>query len=167
MLQVFIEILSDVVESIYQNGIQENVLSNGRRMASAITVMCCFHKIIPKVLKFDDILPATIVQLVSMLRLMPDVQNELCEDWSHLKLLINPAFQKVICEAVQGFIMHISHTQHFSQRGWMFAIPLLHFLHDVSQPFQQDELDPRKIPWKDSIIGFSGIRSTTHDLEIE
>lgn len=160
-LQVFVEVLCDVVDKLYHIDIQGNEILNGKRLVSVITVILCFDKIIPKVINFQDIPFEHIVQVVSMLRLMPDVQNKRCNDWTFLDPFIHNNFRRETCEAVLSFVGQLSHQKHFSRNEWLFAIPLVHFLHRKS-PFQARELDPEKIRWKDDIIGLNGIRSRTY-----
>lgn len=95
-----------------------------------------------------------------MLRLIPDVENRACIDWEILEAFIYD--RKVTSEAVLSFVVHLSHKKHLLQNEWLFAVPLVHFLCQRSQPFEE------KIQWnvKDNIIGWDGIRSRTYDSTI-
>lgn len=167
LLQVFIELLGGVVDVLYQNSIQENLspVFNGMNLVSVITIIRCFDEIIPKL---DNIPLNTVIQLVYMLRLVPEVQNKKCYDWAYLELYIEDSCRKVTSEAVLRFVLQLSHKKHLSQNEWLFAVPLVHFLYKISLPFEERELDPCKLRWKDedrNIIGWSGIRSDTYDSE--
>ena len=92
---------------------------------------------------------------------MPDPIQRRCLDWEYLQTMIPPTFQKTVYEAVLGFTMDLSHTEYLSQPSWLYSVPLVHLLHGTIQPFQELCLDPSKVPWEDTLISLSTIRSKT------
>lgn len=135
-----------------------NAIDNGRRILSAIVIICCLNKMVSRCIKLADIPSDRVATLLSMLRVMPDMQNRKCEDWDYVKSFTE-SFRKEAFESVLALTVHLSHTKYFSIPDWMYAIPVVHFLKPVAVPFQEIELDPRKIPWVDKLIDLQTIRS--------
>ena len=138
-------------------------LSNGKRIASAITLMICFCKVAGNV---EAIPSEHIKALVSLLRLMPDTQKQICADWNFLNGVLPPAYKRIAFDAVYKFILHYSHHALLSQPEWLFALPLAHFLNSASEPFQQIEHDPRSIPWEDKTFDSEKIRDLIKDKQL-
>ena len=155
------EYLYSIVEDLFYADVNNNARNNGSRMASAVTVICCLHKLMPKGVKIDaDHLSA----LLSMLRLMPDTQTRKCIDWEYLLNLIPASFKKVVCESIFELIDMQSSTKFLSQLDWLFAIPVFHLLQGVL-PFQDIELTPKAIKWQDDKINLGRVKSYTYSSD--
>lgn len=142
-----------------------DISENGRRIASVLTIMCCFHGMISRRVKIDQIPLEAVSDMLLMLRLMPQLNKNKCNDLDHLSHLIsNKNFMKVVCHSILDFIVHLSHSQYLKQPQWLYSVPLLHLLNGKVKPFQKIELNPSEIPWKDREIGLSKIRSETYGL---
>ncbi len=123
-----------IVEKLYET--RGNPSNNGRRMASAITVMCCFQKLMPKGVKIDT---EHLVALLSMLCLMPDVQSRRCDDWNYVMELIPSSFREVVFNSIYELTNILINTKYLAQPEWLFSLPVMHFLRGVSKPFQETE----------------------------
>jgi hypothetical protein len=156
--------LFETVKILYQTDIKQNPLSNGKRMASAIAVLCCFHQIF---LKAENIPSEIIKALLSMLRLMPDIQNEkVCIDWDYVIKLIPETLKRSAFEAVQAMIVILSKKDPF-QPEWLFSVPTMHLLYGNVQQFQHIVTDPRAINWKDhNMINLPGVKEILKHKEI-
>lgn len=159
---MFIDILGGVVDALYLASKEDpSPISNGRRLISVIVIILCFEEIFANL---ENIPFETIIQLVFMLRLRPDVKHRTCDDWQFLKLHIHDTHKKVIREAILHFVQQLSIKKHLLQNEWLFAVPLVHFLHEMSQPFQEEQ---HAIEWKaKNVIGWRGIKSKTYDSEM-
>ena len=152
----------EIVETLYQCDVQQNALLNGKRMASALTILCCFNRI---VLKLDSIPLEHIVALLSMLHLMPDSKKLQCADWDHVSSLLPETLKGRALDAVHRCVVHLSHQKHFDP-VWLFALPVVHFLKGSSRPFQPIECNPRNIPWGDKFIGSGFVKNLIKDKEL-
>ena len=159
--------LLDIVEMLCLVEINENPITNGKRMLSAIVIICCLDAMIPNCIEHSHISPDRISALLSLLRLLPDVQNQRCADWEYLKAYIPEAFQKKASDAVLAFTLHLNHTEYFILPDWMFAIPVIHFLRSTSVPFQEIEFNPEKIPWRDKLLGLDDVRSRANNKDVK
>ena len=159
--------LLDIVEKLCLVGVNGNSAINGKRMLSAIITACCLHEMCPKFIKLSDVPPDHVSALLSLLRLMPDVQNQKCVDWEYARAYIPDTFVKAASSAVLALTVHLSHTEYFNLPDWMFAIPVIHFLRTDSVPFQEIEYDPKKIPWRDRLLGLEGVRSQTNNRDMK
>lgn len=156
--------LIEIVEVLYQHDIKRNVPANGKRMASALTIVCCFFKIFART---ENIPSEYISALLSLLQLMPDVENQVCIDWDHVNELLPGTMKVTAFDATHRLILHLSHDKHFTKPEWLFALPVLHFLNGKSQPFQPIEYKPQEIPWGDRIIGLGYVKNLIRDKDIE
>ena len=154
--------LLDIVEQLYDRNIQGSAMVNGRRMLSAVIIACCLHEMIPGCIRLSDIHHQHLRLLLSLFYLMPNVQDQKCDDWDYLIALIPTSFRKAASESVLALTVHLSHVKYFDLPDWLFAIPVIHFLR-VCNPFHKFELNPRRIPWGDKLIGLQSIRSKTHN----
>ena len=154
--------LLSITNDLYSYAV-DNAQKNGRRMSSILTILCSLYAIIPKYAKMEKIPYSCISQLLSMLRLMPDVDKRECVDYDYLIQLIPGRFRKVARESLIGFILHLSHTKLFRVPQWLYSIPLGHFLYEASKPFEGFNLDPKKIQFEDKYLGFKHIKSETSD----
>ena len=95
--------------------------------------------------------------------MMPDISQKTCEDWNFLKGFIPESFRKTAGVALYDFIHHQiqSLSKHFDQPSWLFAIPIAHFMSQASKPFQELQLDPRRIEWGDPIIDLATVKKKT------
>ena len=156
--------LFEIEEKLYGMNIQQSADANGRRMASVLTIICCLYKIATKV----DVIPFEhAAALLSMLRLMPDALNEVCIDWDFVnELLPKTSRIEMAFAATHSIVVHLSHNKHFNKPEWLFALPVLHFLNESSEPFQTIEYNPRAIPWGDKIIALGYVKDFIEDREI-
>ena len=144
-----------IVEILHNTEIKKDSIGNGKRMASAIAIMCCF----PHIVKKDESIPSQHVKsLLSMLRLMPSSHNK-CTDWDTVSKLIPATMKRDAIEAVKAAIVTLSHREGLFQPEWLFALPDLHFLSETVQPFQPPEHNPRAIQWGDRVILLGRVRN--------
>ena len=160
-LQALGDSILEIMDVLYEIDTKMHPAQNGRKMASAITLMCFFNE----TKKVDEITTENIKALLSMLRLQPDVDNQKCSDWDILNELIPNSFRKAASDSVLAFIKHLSKDD-FLKPEWLFAIPVVHFLCGNS-PFQSVEYDPHGIPWVDKIIGLATVRTSTKGKTLE
>lgn len=137
-------------------------------MSSVLVIMCCIHKMAPKYVKLNKIDPNIISELLLMLSLNPEPLLKRCDDWSYLLNLLHnkDSFKKNIYDSLREFIIILSHEHHLMKPEWLFSLPLLHLLREQIQPFQELELNPQKIPWKDDEINLGSIKNKTYDKDI-
>ncbi len=161
MINFLLSIIMKLVEKK-----METPLENGRRMLSVITIMCCIWRMVSGHIKFNDLLDHHTMHLVlSMLRLKPDQEQKRCIDWEYLDKNIPTEFKKESYASVQMFINELSHARPLSTPQWLYAIPVMHFLNGVSEPFQGFEFDPRKVPFEDKLIGLRAVREKTYHTD--
>lgn len=139
--------------------------ANGNRMSSVVILLCCLHQI--KELKVELLPWENVSALLSMLRLMPEVSNHNCLDWDQLKKLIPDSFREKACEAIRVIAVHLGRAKHFDYYQWLFALPVVHFLHRSSTPFQGLEFNPRAIQWEDKLLELGTIRKNIKDKEFK
>ena len=154
--------LFEIVEALYHTDIKQNPLSNGKRIASAIAVICCFHHIF---LKAEDIPSEIITALLSMLQLMPDIQNKRCADWDYVIKLIPETLKESAFKAIQAMIVNLSKKDPFEPE-WLFSLPIIHFLDGNVQQFQPVVANPRAINWEDRMINLPSVKDTLQHKEI-
>lgn len=154
--------LFEIVETLYEINVNQNVDLNGKRMVSALTVLCCFHRV---VLKMESIPFELVVALLSMLKPMPDTKSLQCADWDHVNALLPETMKKTACDAIHRSIVHLCQYKHLSSPEWLFALPVFHFLNGTSKPFLPIERNPRAIPWGDRVIGLGLVRNLIRDKE--
>jgi hypothetical protein len=159
-----INYLFGIIEALFKTDVKQNATANGKRMASALTIACCFHKV---VIEKKWSIPFEIVAaLLSMLRLMPDAEIQRCIDWDVVNELLPATIRKAAYDATHSLIIYLSHNRHFLQPAWLFALPFLHFLKGTSQPFRTIACRPQDIPWGDQVIGLRQIKDLIKDTEI-
>ena len=160
--------LLDIVEQLCCKKVEGNVMVNGKRMLSAIVIICCLHDMTPKCISMESIPPQHLCLLLSLLCLMPDVKHQKCEDWDYLIALIPKSFRKTAYESVLALTIHLSHIKYFDLPDWLFAVPVVHFLKpNACKPFHEVEYNPRRIPWGDKLIGLQTIRSETSNSTVQ
>lgn len=158
--------LFEVSEEIY--GRKPTQTNNARRMSSVVVLLCCLHQmIIYKELEVERLPWDKVSVLLSMLRLMPEVLSQDCFDWVQLQKFIPDSFREEACEAIRVVAVHLSRAKQFDYYQWLFALPVVHFLHGSSRPFQELEFDPRAIQWEDKLLQLGTIRKTTRDKEFK
>ena len=143
----------------------KDAIHNGQRMSSAIVIMCCLQEMIPKCIPIFDIPSESIASLLSLLSLMPDMHHRKCADWDYMITLIPDSYRKTAYESVLALTVHLSHTTYFAFPDWLYAIPVVHFLKNTSQPFKAIELNSEQIPWGDKLIGLESIRSHNNNTK--
>ncbi len=153
-----VDFLFNIVEELSKINI-EDVISNGKRMSSAIVIICCLVGI-----TINDNYYCQISKLFSLLCMMPDVAHKTCEDWKVLIGFIPESFRTTASVAMYTFINRQIRllNKPFSHPSWLFAIPVAHFLRQVSEPFQKLQLDPRKIEWGDSFIDLATVKKKNY-----
>ena len=153
--------LLQVMEDLYKVPCT-SVHQNGRRMASVLSVMLCFHYLISKYVKMDTIKLDKIALMVSMLKISPDVEQRKCPDYDYVNAMMQPQDKKPLAEAILHFCNQLHHETSFGKIEWLYAIPLLHFLQGVGQPFGNPELDPHEMKWGDASLGLRSLRQKTY-----
>lgn len=137
---------------------------NGRRIASIVVVIYCFHQLYPHYLKLENILTHT-SSFLSMLALKPDLEGKKCLDFDYVLDLIDPNCREKVAEAISDLCRHLAHHKMLRNPEWLYALPLLHFLKKDSSPFQIQELNPEKMRWGDKYLGLGPVRSMAYDQE--
>ena len=138
---------------------------NGRRIVSVIAVICCFHQLIPRHLRIEDVKLNYIATILLMLALKPVVEHKKCIDFDFVLDLIDPNSRKSVAEAISSFCTHLAHSRTLQNPEWLYAVPLLHFLRKDSSPFQIPEINPEKIQFGDKNLGLATVRSKTYDKQ--
>lgn len=158
-----IEHMLSIVSELHSYDI-DNASFNGRRIASVLTIMCSLYALIPRYTLLESISYKSISQMLSMLRLMPDMHHKRCLDYEYLiqSDLIPEYYWVVVKETLYGFVSHLSHKKFFQAPEWLYSIPLGHFLAGISYPFKEFNLDPERIEFGDRLFGFASIRSETN-----
>lgn len=163
-----LKFLMDIAVQLIRMDIKGNVILNGRRMLSAIIVICCLHELTPKTIKHLSDIPSDLISaLLSLLCLMPDLDRRKCADWNYLTTFIPDSLRKKVSDAILAFVVHLSHTKYFDLPDWLFAVPIVHFLRKITTPFQDLETNPKKISWGDRLIGLQGVKSFVNDRKDE
>ncbi len=142
-------------------------LENGRRMLSVITIMCCISRMVTRNTRFDYLLEehSSASLFLSILRLWPDQEHKRCIDWKYLDKNIPTEFKKQSYASVQMFINDFSHAELLAKPEWLHAIPVMHFLKGVSKPFQEFEFDPKKVPFRDTLIGLGAVKGKIYNMD--
>ncbi len=162
-----IDFLLSIVNQLAERKI-ETPLENGRRMLSVITIMCCIWKMVLSNIKFNYLLDHSSMSLfLRMLHLWPDQERKRCIDWEYLDKNIPAELKKESCYSIQIFIKELSsHADPLSKPEWLYAIPVMHFLKGVSEPFQEFNFDPKEVPFGDTLIGLGAVRGKTYNRDI-
>ena len=137
-------------------------LQNGRRMASVLSLMLCFYHLYPTYINMASFNVDEIALMISMLRISPDVRQRQCVEYDYVNKMIQPQDKKHIADTILMFCNQLHHTTFFVKIQWLYAIPLLHFLQGVSQPFGIPELNPHEMKWGDLSLGLYNLRQQTY-----
>lgn len=149
--------LLDITKKLFFVKVEGNPGHNGKRMASAITIICCIQKNRINI-ELNDV-----SALLEMLRLMPDIQSSKCIDWEYVNELIPKEFKATVAEYVCIMANSLCRKLYFSQPEWLYAMPVLHFLCGVSVPFQNVVLTSTEIPWESKLIELGKVKSQTYE----
>ena len=93
------------------------------------------------------------------------MEGKKCFDFYYVLDLIEPNCRKAVAVAISGFCMYLAHHKTLQYPGWLYAVPLLHFLREDSSPFEMPELDPERMRWGDKNLGLGFVRSMAYDQE--
>ena len=156
-MQVLVDYLLNITRKIFFIEVQGNPGLNGKRMASALAIICCIRKNRINI-ELNDA-----SALLEMLRLMPDVQSSKCIDWEYVNELIPKKFKASVAEYVRTMANSLCQKKHFSLPEWLYAMPVLHFLCGVSSPFQEVLLSSTEIPWGSKLIELGKVKSHTYE----
>ena len=137
-------------------------LQNGKRLASVLSLILCFHFLITKYAKMDTICLDDIAIIVSMLRIFPDVQQRKCPDYDYVDKMMQPQERKSIADLILKFCNQLQQKTFFGKIAWLYAIPLLHFLQGVSQPFGNPVLDTHEMECSYANLRLHKLRQQTH-----
>lgn len=135
---------------------------NGSRMASVITVICCFSNMIPSCLRIEHLEIDLIAVMLSMLVMMPDLPREQCKDWNVVSALIPKTSKQAVASNLFGFCTYLARNRNIIKPEWVYVIPLIHFLREQSVPFGNPQLDPEKIKWTDQHFDLGYVKSRTY-----
>ena len=141
----------------------DSALDNGKRISSVLSIIMCFHHLIPNHFKMSAFKGKDIADMLSMLILHPNVEKKKCLDYDHVSKTIKPEMKKTLTDAIVSFCNQLHHSTGLSQLQWLYAVPLLHFLQGVSQPFGKPELDPQNIQWSDPYLGLNTLRQRVYN----
>lgn len=141
-----------------------SVEDNGRRMASALTIVFCFYILIPKPLRMDLIPFEYIEKIFYLLFLRPDIDHLTCMDLDFVLSLIPPTNRKEVSDAIIGFSVQLSHHKLLNSPQWLYAIPLIHFLRGTLKPFQKLPCDLHNTTWADKYLGLGHVRKSTNEM---
>ena len=152
-----LEIMKKLHELTYSSA-----LENGKRMASVLSIMLCFHYLIPKYVQMESFNDDEIAMMVSMLEVFPHKKRRECLEYDYVNKMIQPKEKKQIADTILAFCNQLHHKTRFAKIQWLYAIPLLHFLQEVCQPFDNLELDPNEMKWGDASLGLYNLQQNTY-----
>ena len=137
---------------------------NGKRMASALTILVTLDLLIPSIFTIDRVDFKVTELLFTLLCPRPDCDKQTCRDLDLVLSLIPKDSKKLVCDALGNFCRELSHKRHLNSPHWLYALPLFHFLRDPElKPFHRILCDPREVPWVDTSLGLGTVRSATRD----
>lgn len=167
-LQTMIDWLLTVMRGLQQEP-HDSWVDNGRRMVSVLSIIMCFYNLMQQHLKMDILINEDIALMLSMLTIHPDVSQRLCLDFAYVCQCIKPPgpVKKSLADATVSFCIHLHHKTLLNTPQWLYAVPVLHFFQGVSQPFEKDELDPKKMKWGDSSLDLCDLRQQTYDGDVK
>lgn len=142
-------------------------LENGKRMASVLSIMLCFDHLIPKHIKMSSFKNEDIADMLSMLTLCPDMEKKKCPDYDYICQVLETEAKTTLTERIILFCNQLHHNTYLNQPKWLYAVPLLHFLQGVSQPFKSLELDPKKMIWGDTSLGLRTLRENVYNGSVK
>ena len=139
--------------------------SNGRRMASALTIIFCVYKLTQDHPKMSKMSLECTQMLLSFLYLWPDLEHCTCSDLEFVYTLIPKINRTDVSKAVANFCLKLSHHMFLKSPQWLYAIPLVHFLSGTSKPFQKLSCDPKEIKWSDRSLKLDYVRKYRDDKQ--
>lgn len=150
--------LMEIVDILYKTEVNHNT-SNGKRIVSVLALMCCFKALVYK----PADLPAEYIKAqLSMLRVLPQTQEEHCVEWNIIKESLPETMRSSALDAIR---MYIQRSNQSDSLVWLFALPITHFLRGM-MPFHPMEYNPRKIQWGDDSLSLSYVRSLNKDKDL-
>lgn len=135
-------------------------------MASVLTVVGCFDRIMPKPLQWQRLDFECIADMLSMCTLSPNTEQNQCHDFYVVLSLLPISFRKTLGDALQGFCTHLAYNRDLRKPQWLYAIPLVHFLLEKTTPFGRLEIDPEQIVWNDKLFGLGHVKSETSHKDL-
>ena len=165
-IQTMKEWLVTVIRELKQV-LHSPALENGKRMASVLSVILCLYQLMPRYIKMSTFKNEDIAVMLSMLTLCPSVAPKKCFDYIYVNGVIKPQVKKTLTDAILSFCNQLHHTTYLSQPQWLYALPLLHFLQEISQPFGNPELNPKNMKWGDAALGLKNLRQQTYNGNIK
>ena len=144
-----------------------STVENGKRMASALSIILCFEKLIPERIKMYSFKEDETAAILHVLSIWPDEKLKQCHDYEHVKQVMHHDVVKPLVEQIGSFCTHLHNKAHLNPPTWIYAVPLLHFLQGVSEPFGNPELDPDKMKWGDASLGLSTLRSSAYTSNVK
>ena len=151
--------VTDQLQHFYVN----NAEDNGRRMASALTIVAVIDDLTPNHMQIGKFPFANTETLLSYLSLRPNMKECACSDLDFVYSLIPSNSRKSVSDAVVTLCNELSHNKLLQSPQWLYAIPLVHFLRGTSKPFKKLPCDPKNIAWVDGSFGLSHVRERTND----
>lgn len=143
------------------------VVDNGRRMISVLSIILCFARLLSKHISMDTISCKDIASMLAMLCLHPDVERKQCLDYDYISKLLNPDVKKSLSDIIAKICVYLHRRTFLTQPQWLKAVPLLHFLQGVTQPFAHPELDATKIKWVDASLDLYQLRQQTYEKNVK
>ena len=144
-----------------------SAIENGKRMVSALCIILCFEALIPEHIKLTMLKDDALESILSLLILQPDLSQKRCLDYECVEQAMPLDVKKRIAEQIRSFCTQLHNRVQLSRSGWIYAIPLLHFLQGVSKPFGDPELDPDKMKWGDASLGLQSLRNSVHGANVK
>lgn len=142
-------------------------LQNGRRMTSVLSIMLCFDHLIPKYIRMSTFKNEDIADMLSMLAIYPDMEQKKCRDYDYVCQVLEPHVKKTVTDTITSFCNQLHHSTYLSQPHWLYAIPLLHFLRGASRPFENLELESKKMKWGDAYLGLQNLRQHVYNGSVK
>lgn len=127
-------------------------------MASVTAVIQCFCAVMPSPqLPYESLSLANYSTILSMFRPMVDIISHKSLDIEILFELIHPN-EASVAKGLLSFCKHLAFTKHVKRPEWLYALPLIHFLLQCSNPFQKPEKTRNKITWEDPLLELARLR---------
>lgn len=133
-------------------------------MASVLSIVLCFGRLMQDPQKISAIEYEDIKIMVSMLYLYPDVKQKACFDYDYVRKVIKPEVKEQLTDAIAKFCVQLHRKDPMNLRQWLKAVPLLHFLQGVSQPFGNP--DPNRM-WVDASLELFTLRQKLLDKDVK
>ena len=140
------EWLKSIVEEVKGESFSPG--KNGKRIATIIVIIICFHKLDGMRLKMSSDYAAL---LLSLLKLKPDKETPSCCDFELVKSLLNTAANNALA-AFEFLFSKLSYMEYVDNAQWLYAFPIIHFLKGKCAPFDGPLLNPEKIDWNDESL---------------